>query len=82
MIIKDFVKVFVWPRVKFLDFETQLGRVVKDFVRKELGMKEQRFENECWKITGKEGARFIIHNALRQQRAYVLQQMKFEYYGE
>lgn len=78
-LVKNQVKTFIWSRAKFPDYEAAQGRRIKEWVRNRLGMEPQAFENQ-W--IGRKGIRADINNALRHQRAYVLQQMKLEYFSE
>ena len=68
----------VWPKVKFLNFDTPLGKKVKKYIQKELGLTNSPHTFEI----GWPGIKQDVYNILRNQRAYAMQQVKPRYFGE
>ena len=76
-ILKNHVQCSLWSVVKFVDYDTKQGKMVKHFVKTKLKMSDQNFENR-W--AAKDGIRKDVTDILRHQRAYVTQQLKSEYF--
>ena len=66
----------VWPNCKFIDYDTRRGQLTKDFMRQELGMNSNAFDNMWTKIKQE------MNELLRNQRGYVMQQMKTRHFGK
>lgn len=75
-IVKARVKLYIWPRLKFPTYDSTQGQLMKKYIRNELNLDEQSFENNWRVIKGH------ISETLRHQRAYVAQQMKTRTYGK
>jgi hypothetical protein len=62
LIIKSQVKTGVWNRCKFPnDYKDESGKNIKKFMKKQLGMSDQDFENR-W--DGRNGIMFVINETL------------------
>lgn len=78
-LLKNQVKTTVWSLCKFPNYDSPMGEMVKKFIQAKLGMKDLDFNNH-WARKG--GIRSDVNDILRHHRAYVLQQMKVEYFSE
>jgi hypothetical protein len=78
-LLKNQVNTTVWLLCKFPDYNSPMGKNVKDFIHARLGMSDHVF-NSRW--TGKGGIRSDVNCILQKHRAYVLQQMKTDYFGK
>ena len=66
----------LWQCAKYIDYEGVSGTKVKTFFQEQLRMEPQSFQNE-WRTI-----RSLVSSILRNQRAYVVQLMKKDYYGK
>ena len=83
LLIKTLVKNGVWHRCKFpgTNFKTAAGQNVKRYIKIQMQLGDQEFENN-WDSGEKKSIMACVNQALWQERAFVVQKMKEDYYSE